>query len=128
MFSPSNELHICSTGKAPVVEINLPHKIAEMKERQKEKLTRPANMPGHHNQDDRYGCAMFCNNHGDITVSNMDGLMEFANCKYFNHDDQRTDLITWLMLRAFDARFDKDQAIAFRLAAMIISRVDRSLN
>ena len=32
LFSPSNELHICITGKAPVVEINLPQKIAEMQD------------------------------------------------------------------------------------------------
>lgn len=126
LFSPCEEIHKCITGKAEKVEIDLPQKIAELKKKQKEKLTRPVGVSDC-SEDKRDCCDMYCNKRGDITVNDMGGLIEFANSKYFNHDDRPTDLVTWLMLRAFDARFDKNQAMAYHLAAMIISRVDPEL-
>ncbi len=62
------------------------------------------------------------NEKNDILVEDMDGLMEIANTPQFGECEDET-LTRFLLCQAFEVRFDPAMARAFRLAAMIISRV-----
>lgn len=62
------------------------------------------------------------NEKNNILVEDMDGLINIAGTQQFGECETET-LTSFLLCEAFEARFSPDRARAFRLAAMIISRV-----
>lgn len=63
----------------------------------------------------------------NIVFSDMKDLMQIAGFRQFGESEQE-DLTSFLLCTAFEYRFDPMHAAAFRLAAMIISRVPEMQN
>lgn len=62
------------------------------------------------------------NEKNDILVDGLKDLMQIARTPQFGEEKNET-LQNFLITEAFEFRFDPAMARAFRLAAMIISRV-----
>lgn len=62
---------------------------------------------------------------GNILVTDLSALMEASRDKIFGEIESE-DLVTYLMCSAFEHRFSPRDALALHLAAMIISRVEKT--